>query len=163
MAKESFMPRRPIQGEVPLTKNEIGKHGKPAWANDVIEALSSDYGGAPSVDFVPVVFDETFGGRYFPRYNAILVYETRSADKKADFKLNLATLIHEMAHWRSYMDRCGTPSGRSSCGYHGDHDSTFYRILAPMYRRFRVMPEEIKTVEGTYDYPNSLLGVSIGR
>jgi len=153
------MPRRPITGETPLTKNEIGRHGVPPWVPSVVHDLTSDLSdNPPSVDFVPVVFEDTFGGRYFPRLNAILVYETRSSDPQSDTRLNLATLIHEIGHWRSYMDKCGTPGGRSSCGYHGDHDSTFYRILAPMYRRFSVQPEEIKIVEGNYDYPNSLLG-----
>lgn len=155
------MPRRPVVGETPLTNKEIGRHGAPPWVPAIVHVLTSDLSpNPPSIDFVPVVFEDTFGGRYFPRHNAILVYETRSRDPQSDMRLNLATLIHELGHWRSYMDSCGSPGGRSSCGYHGDHDATFYRIVAPMYRRFNVQPEEIKTVEGNYDYPNSLLMVS---
>lgn len=158
------MPRRPTSGEVPLTEREIGRHGAPNWVQPIVMELTSDLSPRPpSVDFVPVVFSDTFGGRYFPRKNAILVYETRSADKDSDFRLNVATLVHELGHWRSYMDRCGSPGGRSSCGYHGDHDATFYRIVAPMYRRINVQPEEIRIVEGTYDYPESLLTVSRRR
>lgn len=155
------MSRKPLEGEVPLTQREIGRHGAPPWVQPIVHALTIDLSPEPPrVDLVPVRYSDTFGGRYFPRHNAILVYETRSADPKADMRLNVATLVHELGHWRSYMDRCGSPSGRSSCGYHGDHDATFYRIVAPMYRRFDVQSEEIRIVEGTYDYPNWLLNVS---
>lgn len=139
--------------ETPLTQREIGRHGAPAWAAEVVALCCGRHDPAqwPSVDFVPVVQADTYGGRYFPRLSAILVYETD------DEHLNRGTLVHELAHWRSYMERCGQPAGRSRCGYHGDHDGYFYRILAPLYRRAGIAPAVRREVEGSYSFPDHLL------
>ena len=139
--------------EIPLNREQIGRYGAPAWTAEVLELCCRNHPSDrwPSVDFVPVALPDTYGGRYFPRLSAILVYETD------DPALNRGTLVHELAHWRSYMERCGQPSGRSTCGYHGDHDGYFYRILAPLYRRAGIAPDVRREVEGSYSYPDHLL------
>lgn len=144
---------RSPMGEIPLVRTEIGRHGAPSWAQRIVAEVASRYPGVrpPHVDFVPARSTSIYGGRYFPRLGSILVYETN------DPHLNKGTLVHELAHWSSYVEQCGKPGGRTSCGYHGEHDGTFYRVLAPLYRHFDIAPQTRVTVEGTYSYPNSLL------
>lgn len=141
------MKRNPHQ-EIALTEREIGLYGAPRWALEMVQGVSlGTRQPPPSVDLVPVRSTGTFGGRYFPRRNAVLVYQG------ADEYVTHGTVVHELAHWRSYVESCGRPSGRSSCGYHGDHNAAFYRVLGPLYRAFGVTGNTIEIVEGRYPFP----------
>lgn len=101
----------------------------------------------PTVSVLPVSNPNSFGGRYFPRHNAILLYDSH------DEELTFAVNVHEHAHWMMYCNECGTPRGRSRCGYVGDHNREFYEQLGPIYRSFGVTPQTAIKVEGTYSFP----------
>lgn len=137
----------------PLNANLIGRHGAEPWTDHIVKAfhVGNRLGASPSIDFVPVESASTYGGRYFPKYNAILVYDN------PDHDLNRGVLVHELSHWKTYCIECGSPKGGSQCGYRGDHDTTFYGIVAPMYRSLGVTADIIKLVETGYSYPRSLL------
>lgn len=144
--------------EQPLTQALIGHYPMPDhFYDEVIRGVAMGLPRAvahaplPSLDVVPVQNPGTFGGRYFPRRNAIVAYGA------VDPEVLLVTVLHEGGHWRSYVETCGRPSGRSACGYHGDHDHTFYAILGPIYRAYGVSGRAIQTVEGDYPYPRAWL------
>lgn len=135
---------------VPLNAREIGRHGgTPPWVEYVIRGVTMGMPKqpVPSIDLVPVHNAMTYGGRYFPKYNAILIYDN------PDHDLTRTTLIHEMAHWKTYCTQCGSHGGHSKCGYVGDHNKTFYDVLVPLYRAFGAPRESIKLVEAGYPYP----------
>ena len=137
----------------PLNANCIGKFGSEPWIDHIIRAftIGNRLGSIPSVDLVPVESASTYGGRYFPKYNAILIYHN------PDHELNRGVVVHELSHWKTYCTVCGDHKGGSQCGYRGDHDDTFYQTVAPMYRSLGVTPDIIKIVEVGYRYPRSLL------
>lgn len=143
--------------ELPLTQHLIGHYGAPLHLIQLLDGVALGMPRAhraaplPTLDVVPVQNPETFGGRYFPRRNAIVVYGTH------DDGVLVVCILHEGGHWRSYVETCGRPSGRSACGYHGDHDRTFYTILGPIYRSYGALPHAIQTVEGDYPYPRDWL------
>lgn len=150
--------------ELPLTAHLIGHYPAGAEHEAILHGVALGLPHVrrgrpdtlPTLDIVPTRFPTTCGGRYFPRRNAILVYGCHDAD------VVHATIIHEGSHWRSYMERCGAPAGRSRCGYHGDHDATFYAIVGPLYRALGASRRAVQTVEGEhptadYPYPPSLL------
>lgn len=140
---------------VPLNAREIGRHGgTPPWLQNVIRGVGLGVHGkvpVPTVDMVPVTNAMTYGGRYFPKYNAILVYDNPESE------LTRTTLIHELAHWKTYCTECGSHGGHSKCGYVGDHNAKFYEVLAPLYRSFGAPAEAIKLVEAGYPYPRRML------
>lgn len=94
---------------------------------------------------------ETIRGRFFPSRNAILVMV------HSDDEITRATVNHELAHAIRYRDDCGgtTTVKRSKCGYHGEHDDEFYRVLEPMHRSTGISPRAARAVEGSYKYPKS--------
>lgn len=139
--------------EAPLKSSMIGRYGGGAWVDYIVRGViigMSNRAPTPSVDIVPTRLGETYGGRYFPSKNAILVYDNPDPD------LTRATLIHELAHWKTYWTECGSSSGRSSCGYRGDHDAAFYRVLGPLNRAFGVTKELVAIVERGYSFPRNL-------
>lgn len=150
--------------ELPLQQNLIGHYPLATHALlDLVRGVSfgmRNRSPLPSLDVVPVRFPDTFGGRYFPAHNAIVVYGAHDPD------VLHATIIHEAAHWRTYVEHCGAPSARGRklftgrdalCTYKGDHDAAFYAVLGPLYRSNGASREAIQTVEGDYAYPSSLL------
>lgn len=140
---------------MPLNANRIGSNPAPRnMVGDIVQGYELSVGykhSFPSVDLVPSNGD-TYGGRYFPKYNAILVYHNEH-----DVDLTRATVIHEGAHWKRYCVVCNSPKGGSSCGYRGDHDAGFYEAVGPFYKAFGVEPQIIQIVERGYRYPKSLL------
>lgn len=142
---------------VPLNAIEIGRHGgTPPWLEYVVRSVAmgmqrTTKAQIPSIDLVPVHNAMTYGGRYFPKYNAILVYDN------PDDELTRTTTIHELAHWKTYCTECGSHGGHSKCGYVGDHNATFYNVLAPLYTALGAPRDAIKLVEQGYPYPRRML------
>ena len=123
-------------------------------ARDGLPADETFHGRDPYVGVVEVGGvdgrgNEAVGGRYFPARNALLVY------RHVDPEVTRATVVHELAHHRSYQEECGGTerSNRTRCRYRGEHDPEFYARLEPMYREARVPVYAARVVEGDYDYP----------
>jgi len=115
-------------------------HGRDPYVGVVEVGDRSGSGGGGS---------EAVGGRYFPARNALLVY------RHVDPEVTRATVVHELAHHRSYQEECGGTerSNRTRCRYRGEHDPEFYARLEPMYREARVPVYAARAVERDYDYP----------
>lgn len=123
-------------------------------ARDGLPAGSSFHGRDPYVGVVEAD-GAAVGGRFFPARNAILVHRHR------DPEVTRATVVHELAHHRSYQEECGGTevSNRTRCRYRGEHDAEFYARLEPMYREAGVPVYAAREVEGDYDYPARWRGI----
>lgn len=142
---------------LPLNANRIGRNPiSSSLVGDIVQGYAISLGNKHELPWIGTVPSngDTYGGRYFPKYNAILVYHN-----EYDPDLTRAVLVHELAHWKRYCVVCNTPKGGSQCGYRGDHDLGFYETVAPFYKSFGIEPDLIKTVERGYRYPKELLRV----
>lgn len=113
----------------------------PSWAartqnraQEVIFDLCNIDAPYPEPPYISVINTrgDTIGGRYFPSRNAILAVVNHSIDPTgSDRAISRGLVCHEMAHWGQYLLRCGRQ--RTRCGYVGQHDRRFYRMVEVIY------------------------------
>lgn len=81
-------------------------------------------------------------GRYFPSQGIAMVL------RHQDDWITIATAVHETAHYMTYGTRCKSHRGSAKCGYVGQHDAGFRRMVAQLYDRAGVPDYARTAVEG---------------
>lgn len=114
----------------------MGRYPVPDEAHRLVEQIAAEYfpdpnDDRPTVVFVPTYSPTRFGGRHFPKENAIAIYDSRDRD------LWVSVVVHEMAH--SIRLRTGDP--------HGHHDDDFYEVLGELYEKYGVSSALARDVE----------------
>lgn len=129
-----------MSSNLPLTIRNAKRHG-----------IRVNLPGLPmeidvSVYLVEIISnDGTWGGRFFPKERAVVVYDNGNP------VLTRAVVLHEIAHAHCYDlynkgQRCST---RTRCGYSGEHDARFARVVNRLYKYDGTIPKNIMDfVEG---------------
>lgn len=112
----------------------------------------------PFIGIVETEKGESVSGRFFPAVKSLNYAPCILVYKHSDDLVTLATIIHELAHYKSYICECNhIPIKKShiiKCQYKGEHDKEFYERLEPMYRASMIPTYAARAVEGKYSYPS---------
>lgn len=79
---------------------------------------------APTPYFTKVECRTTYGGRWFPDHNSIVIIEFPD-----DARIERAVTVHEMGHWYRFVRGGDAP---------GEHDSSWQAIMRQLYPRYGV-------------------------
>lgn len=110
------------------------KHLRDALVKSGHRPDQSFHGRKPFIGYLDSPGGNTIGGRYFPKYNAILVY------RSWDPEVTRALVVHEMTHAEMARRR----------SYNGNHAQEYYRILERNYRSNGISLKAARIVEGRY-------------
>lgn len=118
-----------------MTSKLTEKHLREVLVRSGYRSDQKFHGKKPFVGFIDSPNGDVIGGRYFPDYNALLVY--RSWDKE----VTKALVLHELTHAEMQSE---------TRRYNGNHLQEYYRRLERRYRENGISLRAARIVEGKY-------------